>query len=760
VDGRRSRGSGGARAGGGEAARGPTSATAGLDPAAWLAALVESSSDAIVALDLQGTILEWSPKAEEVLGYTATEMAGSRVGDLLMGPARPALAELLSTLGTGTKRIIETTLVDKAGRRVHISATLSPIRDDLGGVCAISAIVRDVTAERRAERHSQRAEQDMAAQQQVLEQIARGDDLPLVLADLCRAVEARYAGALCSILMVDPVERVLRDIAGPSLSAALRDAIDGVPVAVGMGACGTAAYRGVDVVVPDMFIDPITAPFADLAREHDLRSVWSHAVIDQTGRILGTFAVYSAAVHEPSKFQRRLIHVAGRFAGLAIQRQHYEDALQTAALVDPLTGLPNRNQFLRVLAKGLADVERSLAVMFLDLDQFKTVNDTLGHPAGDRLLREASRRLMSALGEGDVLSRFGGDEFTVLILDAEERGLTLEAERLLATFADPFTLDDREFFISASIGVAVRGPASDPFDLIRDADVAMYQAKARGPGQFAVFDEDLRTRTVARVTLDAELRRAFGRHELVVHYQPIFELATGLCTGAEALVRWQHPTRGLLPPSEFVPLAEQTGLVLRLGATVLDEVLSQIRRWGEMGIDLPVAINVSPIELSNPALIDEIEAALDHHRVAPNRLLLEITETAVMEQIDSARLALERATGLGLGVFIDDFGTGYSSISRLSDLPVVGLKVDRRFTVALGRDPSITKVTMAIIDLARALDLEVIAEGIETNEALEELIALECGHGQGYHLGMPAGADALTELFTGVRGYAPPGPLP
>ncbi|MGQ0432089.1 MAG: sensor domain-containing protein [Microthrixaceae bacterium] len=738
----------------------PTTVAEGLDPTAWLAALIDSSSDAMIALDLHGTVLAWSPSAGEVLGYTAAEMVGRRVGDLLIGPAEPALAELLGALGTGTDRTVETTVVHKEGRRVHVSATLAPIRDDLGDVCAISAIVRDVTSTLRAERHRRRAEQDIATQQQILEQIARGDDLTLVLADLCREVEARYPGALCSLLMVDPVDRVLLDTAGPSLPAAFRAAIDGIPVAVGMGSCGTAAARGVDVIVRDMLNDPTTAPFADLAREHDLRSVWSHAIVDQTGRILGTFAVYSAVVHEPTEFERRLIYGAGRLAGLAIERRHYEDALQTAALVDPLTGLPNRNQFLQVLAKGLEDVDRSLAVLFLDLDQFKTVNDTLGHPAGDRLLREASRRLMSALREDDVLSRFGGDEFTVLIRDAEERGLTVEAERLLATFADPFTLDDREFFITASIGVAIRGPASAPFDLIRDADVAMYQAKARGPGQCAVFDEDLRTRTLARVTLDAELRRAFERHELVVHYQPIFELATGRCTGAEALVRWLHPVRGLLPPSEFVPLAEETGLVLRLGATVLDEVLSQIRRWGEVGIDLPIAINVSPIELSNPSLVDEIEAALDHHRVAPNRLLLEITETAVMEQIDSARRALERATGLGVGVFIDDFGTGYSSISRLSDLPVMGLKVDRRFTVALGLDPSITKVTMAIIDLARALDLEVVAEGIETNEALEELIALECGHGQGYHLGMPAGPEAITELFTGVRGYAPTGPLP
>lgn len=719
-----------------------------LDTTSWLEVLAESSPDAIVALDLEGRVVAWSPGATRVVGYSAEEIVGRSAIEFLQADRAARFVEVLASVGTGARfDDIETTLVHRDGRRLNVRVTLAPIPDSAGHVSAVSCVARDVTASIVAERGRIEAEHDVATQQRILERIARGDGLSPVLEDICREVEARYRGARCSVLTVSAAERVLRDAAGPSLPNAFREAIDGMPIASGMGACGTAAARGVDVVVADILTDPLTAALRELARAHDLRSVWSHALVDRAGHIVGTFAVYCDVPHEPGERQRILVEGAGRLATLAIDRRRSEEALMRAALVDPLTGLPNRARFLELVERGLNDRSSSLAVMFFDLDQFKRVNDSLGHPAGDRLLRDASRRLITVLGEDEVLSRFGGDEFTILLRGKDTAELEVEARRLLDVFADPFVIDDREFFISASVGVAVAAPDSGPFDLIRDADVAMYQAKARGTGGWAVFDEGLRRRAVERVTLDGELHRALDRRELVVHYQPMFELRSGRCTGAEALVRWEHPTRGLLMPGEFVPLAEETGLILRLGALVLDEVLRQLTLWSTMGIEIPVAVNVSPIELSNPALVDEIEAALLGHCVEPRRLLLEITETAVMEQISTARACLERVAALGVGVFVDDFGTGYSSISRLSDLPVIGLKVDRRFTSALGTDPSMTKITMAIIDLARALDLQVVAEGVETPEALQELRALDCAYGQGFHLGRPDCPEAIAALF-------------
>ena len=505
--------------------------------------------------------------------------------------------------------------------------------------------------------------------------------------------------------------------------------------------------QGAQVVVADTESDPLALPFLELTRANDIRSAWSHPLKDRRGEILGTFAVYRDTPHEPSEAERRSVVAAGQLAALAIERQRDEEALRLASLVDPLTGLPNRSQFLLWLEQGLRRRPTSLAVLFLDLDRFKSVNDSMGHPAGDRLLVEAARRLSSVLRADDVLSRFGGDEFTILLRDADTRGLAAVTDRVMETFTDPFTVEGREFFMSVSIGVALGTVDAGPFDLIRDADVAMYEAKGQGRGRCVVFGQQLRHRAVERVTLEAELRRGLERGELVVHYQPIFDLSVGICTAAEALVRWQHPERGLIGPDEFVPIAEESGLIVPLGAAVLDEVLAQIQQWTALGISIPVSVNVSPVQLSDPALVDIVCEALARHAVDPARLYLEITETAVMEQIETARTSLAKLHATGVGILIDDFGTGYSSIGRLSDLPVSGLKIDRRFTAALGEDTSITKVTVAIVDLAHALELQVVAEGIETRACLDALVALECSHGQGYHLGRPAGPEAITALF-------------
>lgn len=719
-----------------------------LDAPALLAAVLQANHDAIVVTDLVGTIRLWSPGAERLYGHAAADVIGHSAHLLIPADRVGELRELIDPVRDGGPAEGPRTIqLHRAGRRIHVSLVVHPVCDASGRPIGVCSIGRDVTAATAAEHQRRQAQQNVDTQQEILEQIARGDDLHHVLERLCREVEARYVGGRCMVLVVDPVERTLRHAASPSLPEAVSNAIDDLPIAIGMGACGTAAARCEEVVITDALTDPTMGAFVDLVREHHLRAVFANPLLDQSGEVLGTFSVYCDAPREPTPGDRQLVQGASRLAGLAIERRRYEEALTHAALVDPLTRLPNRTQFLDWVARGLTDAPASMAVLFLDLDQFKSVNDTLGHPAGDRVLREAARRLRAVLREDDVLSRFGGDEFTVLVRDADERGLEAVAARIQATFDAPFLLDGREFFLSASIGIALGRTGAAPFDLIRDADVAMYDAKAQGPGMCAVFDEALRHRALERVTLGAELRRAIERRELVVHYQPIFNLETGECRGAEALLRWQHPTRGLVPPGDFIPLAEETRLIIPLGALLVDEVLGQLQRWAASGIEVPVTVNLSPVELSNPGLVAGIAEALTRHAVGPGRLFLEITETAVMEQIDTARCALEALTELGVGVLIDDFGTGYSSISRLSDLPVVGLKVDRHFVSALGTDASTTKVTMAIIDLANALDLQVIAEGIETQGALEALVALECSYGQGFHLGRPGGPETIAALF-------------
>jgi diguanylate cyclase (GGDEF)-like protein/PAS domain S-box-containing protein len=717
------------------------------DAAARLEALVDSLDDAVMGSTLDGIITDWSRGAERMFGGRTEEVLGRRWAERFPQRRAPAMTKALEVVRAGgPPQRLTVTRYDDDDRRVDIAFTVSPIRDTAGTVVGISTVARDITPLLTALGRERRAAEDMETQQQVLQRIAQGDDLSDTLVELCRDIETRFPGARCSVLTVDSDARVLRHAAAPSLPDEFREALVGLPIAVGMGGCGTAAAKGETVIVADTLIDPITGPFVEMIKTHGLRSMWSYPLVDRVGEILGTFAVYRPEPHEPDRHEQRAVASAGRLAALAIERRRDEEALTLASLIDPLTGLPNRAQFLDWLERALADDPTSVAVLFLDLDRFKSVNDSMGHPAGDQLLVEAAQRLASVLRSDDVLSRFGGDEFTILVREPTRRGLASVTDRVQGAFSEPFPVEGREFYISASIGVAVGRPGVGPFDLIRDADVAMYEAKGQGPGRCVVFGEQLRHRALERVTVEAELRQALERDELVVVFQPVFDLQASRCVGAEALVRWQHPERGLLGPGDFVPIAEESGLIVPLGDRVLELVVAQQRRWLDEGVKVAVSVNVSPVQLADPHLVGAVADALARHEIPSKLLYLEITETAVMEQIDTARSVLTALAHSGIGVYIDDFGTGYSSIARLSDLPVSGLKIDRRFTSALGRDPAMTKVTVAIIDLAHALDLQVIAEGIETVEALDALVALECSHGQGFHLGRPGPPEVIVKM--------------
>ena len=607
----------------------------------------------------------------------------------------------------------------------------------LAGYC------QDITQRRDAEDRRRQAQVDLASHEMIMEAIARGNPLDATLETLCREVEVRFPDVHCSVLLADKDEGVLRHAAAPTLPQTFRDAIDRLPVADGAGACGTAAARCKVVIVADILQDPLTAAFTDLAVTHGLRSVWSHPLLNAVGEVLGTFALYRQVRHRPDRTELRTVEAAANLAALAIERSEAEEALAAAARVDPLTGLPNRARFLEELRERLRQPRGRLAVLFLDLDRFKWINDSLGHPAGDEILVHVASRFNEVLVEGELVARFGGDEFTVLVDDATPARVAAVSERIESMFVEPFPLHGAEFFLSVSIGVAFNDTGADAFTLVRDADTAMYAAKEAGRARRVVFDAPLRERALARVTLEADLRRAIEREEFVLHYQPIVDFLTGTWTGHEALVRWEHPTRGLVGPDAFIPLAEETGLIVPLGVQVLHQAIRQVAAWTADGQRLHAGVNVSVVQLCDPNLVDEIEGALRRYGVPPELVFIEITESAVMEQLDTARVALERLAGSGMPVLIDDFGTGYSSIARLGELPVIGIKIDRAFTMQLGHEPRAAGVVGAITALAHAHDLLVVAEGIEDDEARRQVIELGCNFGQGYHFARPAPADRL-----------------
>jgi diguanylate cyclase (GGDEF)-like protein len=441
-------------------------------------------------------------------------------------------------------------------------------------------------------------------------------------------------------------------------------------------------------------------------------------------------------------------------------QKQLEAQLQHNAFHDTLTGLANRALFADRLDHALARTDRlaaPVAVLFVDLDDFKAVNDGSGHTAGDELLVAVARRLRETLRPSDTIARLGGDEFAVLIEDAAEPGRpAVAAERLLAALAEPF--DGTR--ITASVGIATGAAGQhDAAELLRHADVAMYAAKAAGKGRSAVFEPEMESAIIGQLRMKAELARAVELGEFTVYYQPTVELANGRLAGVEALVRWQHPERGLVPPLDFIPLAEQTGLIVPLGRFVLREACRQMSAWHtSYPTDPPmtVSVNLSARELDEPGLVDSVRAILAETGLAPAHLVLEITESLLLVDLPATVSILSDLRALGVRLAIDDFGTGYSSLAYLENLPVDILKIDKSFVDRIGEaptdipgveDPNQSVMVSAISQLGHALHLQLVAEGIEQAEQVSTLQGLSCQYGQGYYFARPLTSDALGDLL-------------
>ncbi len=438
------------------------------------------------------------------------------------------------------------------------------------------------------------------------------------------------------------------------------------------------------------------------------------------------------------------------------ERRRFEAALAHQATHDALTDLPNRALLLDHLGLSLAWAERAptgVALLFLDLDRFKSINDTFGHETGDELLVAVAGRLSEVLRPSDTVARLGGDEFVILCEDVvDEHHAVAVAQRVLSLIeSKPFAVQGSEIDLTASIGIAISagGDDADPESLLRDADAAMYRAKDLGRARLELFDESMRRRSAERLQLADELATALDRGEIVLHYQPCVCLETGRITAVEALARWNHPQRGLLGPSDFIELAEETGLIVGLGLRVLTEACSQARRWADgLGPDAPrVHVNLSARQLTAANLAVLVRRVLETAGLAPERLCLEITESVLMEDAPAVIEALRRLKDIGIKLAIDDFGTGYSSLSYLRRFPVDVLKVDQTFIDGLGPDPEDSAIVAAIVNLAETLELEAIAEGVETTEQLELLRALGCAGAQGFLLAVPAAPEEITPLL-------------
>jgi diguanylate cyclase (GGDEF)-like protein len=431
--------------------------------------------------------------------------------------------------------------------------------------------------------------------------------------------------------------------------------------------------------------------------------------------------------------------------------------LQRYAFFDTLTGLPNRALFLDRLFHTIERMRRRhdyrYSLLFIDLDRFRIINESLGHAVGDTVLRAVAERLSGRVRKIDTVARFGGDKFIILLDDIRENQNTLRVvQRIQTDFSRFFHIQGHELFISVSIGVVYGSSAyKSPYQVIRDAETAMYRSKSVGRGQYQIYHPRMNDQTMNLLNMETDLRKAVFRKEFVLHYQPIVDLDTNHITGLEALVRWQHPKKGLIPPVDFIPLAEETGLIVPLGIWILEKACHQLAEYmKDLPPDMPlvVGVNISVKQLMNGDLLSEIQRILNESGIDPKRLKLEITESMMMRNADTVIPMFKKIKDIGVGLAIDDFGTGYSSLSYLHEFPFDTLKIDRSFICNIGTNgDKHTKIIQTIMGLAWNLNMDVVAEGIESELQINKLKGMKCRNGQGFYLSKPLKADQVKDFF-------------
>ncbi|HET9017186.1 MAG TPA: EAL domain-containing protein [Thermomicrobiaceae bacterium] len=663
-----------------------------------------------------------SPQIEHLVGYSAAEWATSPgLWHAIIHPddADWVRAAVAHSRQSGTPFSAEYRLVGRDGRVVWVRDEAVLVADGVTGGRAWQGIVIDVTERRETE-------------------------------TALRASEARY-----------------RAVVDTAFDAIVTMTADGLVRSFNRGAERVFGYTAEEIVGQPL-VTLMPERFRPAHREGLARYLATgeahvlHRTIALTGlRRDGSEVPLEMSIAEVSDPSGSL------FTGILrdiTQRKALEEQLLHQAFHDPLTGLPNRTLFMDRLTHAAGRVSRAgsmIAVLFLDLDNFKLVNDTLGHGAGDQLLVTVADRVRGCLRVGDTAARLGGDEFTVLLEDVEDVAAAVHAaRRIVRALNRPVALGGREATVNVSVGIALGGPgAYDVEDMLRNADVAMYRAKSRGKARYEVFDPSMHTPAIARLTLEAELRDAIGRGEFQVYYQPKILTATGGIAGVEALARWRHPERGTVAAADFVPVAEETGLVVPIGHWVFHEACRQVRRWqdGRASGPLPrLSVNLSAREVQEPGLVEAVAATLSETGLAPATLSLEIPESVVMEGTSETLEVLRGLKEAGVRVTVDHFGIGQSSLARLKRLPLDGLQIDRSVTGGLGADPGDRAIAAAVIELSHALGLQVVAEGVETAEQLAVLRDLDCDLAQGYYLSAPLPEPEMSALLLSGRPVPPP----
>ena len=714
--------------------------------------LVDSATDVVSLRDRNGIYRYVSPSAFALSGYLPEEHIGRAASEFVHPDDRELAGDAHRRLVAGEDLVeLDYRVAHRDGRTVWVRTCARAVRDPASGeLTEVRTSTHDVSEHRAREAQLRETTAELKRRLRETSAIAElGEhalhelDLEWFLADATAKIADILGVPLCAVLIADGERADWRVSAGTGWRAGTIGRSIG-PIA---GESWQHGLGPAPVVFGDM---PRNLAWRRLLREHGVRDTLGRVLVDRDDRTVGVLAVHTQVPRAFTEHDRTFLIAVAPIVRDAIALHHAEDAARHDALHDVLTGLPNRrllrDRLEHALTQSVHTGERH-ALLFLDVDHFKLVNDSLGHDAGDRLLRRLGPHLRAAVRPTDTVARFGGDEFVVLCENVQnEQQAGRIAQSLLNSVNQSFELAGREHVTTVSIGVALTDRTCTPEDVLRDADTAMYRAKERGRGRFEIFDPGMRKRTVARLELEDELRRALSRDELTVHYQPIYPIDAGAPTMVEALVRWQHPDRGLLSPATFVPIAEETNLIVPLGAQVLQLACSQVARWRQ---DLPQAqqlalsVNVSARQITRPAYINELLRTLAQTGLPPHALCLEITEGVLLQDSAATAETLAKLRDHGIRISLDDFGTGYSSLGYLRRYELDLLKVDRSFVTDLDERIEVRAIVDAIIMMANAFGLDVVAEGVETQEQLQALRELGCANVQGYLLSRPLPALEL-----------------
>jgi diguanylate cyclase (GGDEF)-like protein/PAS domain S-box-containing protein len=715
------------------------------------AELLDEVDAAVIVRDEDGVVRYWNRGARQLYGYESNEALGQQLVDLIVPEeSRDDVIELGHAAIDGRPTETELDARDKHGRvfPVYLRVRGVPLDGAGGSSCGSLGISVDISARREAEQAIRRR----AEEQQEIANLGRLalKGAPLEeLSDHAVRIASQVLSADCASL----VEH-LPDATGFAIraTAGWPDERKGERIAGDARSLSGYVLRSRDpVVVEDWAQERRFSPSAGLLARGVRTSV--AVLVGDPGSPYGVLAIHYAQPRATPQDCLSFLSALANVLAEAIQSRNAQEMIRHQALHDGLTGLPNRTLFLDRVAHALARNDRrrqTIAVLFIDLDHFKLVNDSLGHHAGDELLRAIVPRLASVIRPSDTLARLGGDEFAVLCEELpSEVAATRIADHLLSALQQPVVLPGDDRVISASIGIALNTAESTADELLRDADAAMYSAKNAARGRSELFDSQMRARVLGRVRTEAALRAALAHDdEIYVHYQPLVSLRTGTIVGAEALARWRHPDWGPVSPAVFIPVAEDSGLIHELGAHIIRRAARESAAWQHNAGFTGIAINVSTRQLVQP---DEVPAlirdAITTEGITPGFLTIEITESLLIEQLDSAQDALRSLKELGIRLALDDFGTGFSSLSYLHDLPFDIVKIDRSLTRKIVDAPRAAALAQAIIHMGHALELKVVAEGVETPEQAARLRALGCDIGQGFHFAKPMAPELLSALL-------------